>query len=224
MGQHKGAVTVMAPRPGAGLIQKAVWALVNFSRSLSLTDPSGWQSDGSAGSQAGERVTPDSVLGLSTAFACISLNAGTIGSLPMEVVRKNSKGLPESAWDHPLNMIIRVQPNADEAAMGFWEFIQASLELEGNGYAEKMIGAGGRVIGLRSLDPGTMDVTRNSDGRRRYRWTERGVAQSHLEDDILHIPGFGYGGARLRGISTLARRSTAPPRRPLQTECGPATR
>lgn len=197
------SVVIAPPKSAPSIVQKAVWAAVSWVRRLSLTDPQGWQ-EGGGRTEAGESVTSTSVLGLSTAFACVALNAGTIGSLPFEVVKKNAKGIPEFAWDHPLNMVIRSQPNADETALGFWEFIQASLELEGNGYAEKLIGSGGRVIGLRSLDPGPMSVSRTDDGRRRYRWTERGISQSHLEDAILHVPGFGFGGSALKGISTLA--------------------
>lgn len=196
------AVTVQAPGRKASLLQKATWAMVNFSRRLSLTDPDGWE--GAGRSDSGETVTSGRLLGLSAAYACVNIHAGLIGSLPVEVYRRNANGVPELAWDHPLNLVIRQQPDADTTALSFWEFIQASLELDGNGYAEKLIGAGGRVIGLRSLDPSTMGVSRADNGGRRYRWTERGIAQSLTDEDIFHVPGFGYGGTALKGFSTLA--------------------
>ena len=183
------------------ILAKMAMAVVNFSRRLSLTDPSGWPSDRSTSS--GESVSESSVLGLSTAFACVSLHAGNIASLPVEVFKRNKAGNPERAWDHPLNLLIRTSPNSEDTALSFWEFIAASLELDGNGYAEKQFGAGGRIIGLRTLDPDPMNVSRDSEGRRRYRWAEKGISQIQGEDAIFHVAGFGFGGTKLKGLSTL---------------------
>jgi HK97 family phage portal protein len=191
------------PTFGQFLREKAAWALVNFSRRLSLTDPRGWQ-DGGRTSTSGESVNETSVLSLATAYACTGINAGTVGSLPFEVHRRNSRGNLELAWDHPLNFVIRVSPGAYETPLGLWEFIQASLELEGNGYARKIIGTGGRLVGLQTIDPGPMDVRRRDGGGRKYIWTEDGRRQEAGEEEVFHVPGFGYGGSALKGISTLA--------------------
>src|SRR5690606_41755231 len=68
---------------GGGLIGKALGALGFKSaasvRSLSTTRPEGWVEP----VNAGVPVTENGILGLSAAWACVNLLAGTIASLPI---------------------------------------------------------------------------------------------------------------------------------------------
>lgn len=167
---------------------------------LSIRDPEHWRNRG-ADSPTGESVTANSVLGLSAVWACVNLLAGTIASLPMMVYRTDGKGARTVATDHPLYRVLHDSPNSLQTALDFWEFICASIELWGNGYARK-IKNDGRVIGLMPIMPDLPVVESIGNGRLMYRWTEDGRYFELTSDDVLHIRGFG--GNPLGGMSTLA--------------------
>lgn len=152
------------------------------------------------GNSSGEPVTDSSVLALSTAWACINLVAGTIATLPVMVYRKVPGGRVP-ATDHWLYRIVHDDPNADQTAVDFWEFICASLELRGNGYAEKLRGSSGQLVGLDPIPPGIVSCRREG-GDLVYRWTWNGTSRRETSRNILHIRGFG--GDALGGLSPLA--------------------
>ena len=126
------------------LFQKA---LGYIARSIGLTDPRLVQAAGGRTTTTGEVVSSASVLGLASAWACVNLLAGTIASLPLMVYRTRG-GARTVASDHPLYRILHDSPNADQTAVDFWEFICASIELNGNAYAEIIRGSNGRVVAL----------------------------------------------------------------------------
>lgn len=169
-------------------------------RALSLTDPKYWKNDTFAENSVGDEVDAKSVLGLSAAWACVNLLAGTIASLPMMVYRPDGKGRTV-ATNHPLYRVLHDSPNSLQTALDFWEFMQASLELWGNAYARKVRG-GGDIVGLIPIMPNLPQVSNLGNGRLRYRWSERGKDFDLTSDDVLHIRGFG--GNPLGGMSTLA--------------------
>ncbi len=179
------------------LLRKAVGFVI---RSLSLTDPTGWPRGGGS-SHAGEPVTAESALALSTAWACVNLLAGTIASLPLMVYRTTPQGVRTVAKDHPLYRVLHDSPNADQTAGDFWEYSVAGLELWGNAYA-RIERSGDRVIALTPAKPDGVLVDRLSSGVLRYRWSEQGKAFEVMQPDMLHIRGFG--GDPLGGMSTLA--------------------
>ncbi|QEN86887.1 phage portal protein [Labrys sp. KNU-23] len=150
---------------------------------------------------SGEGVTTASALGLSTVWACINLLAGSIGSLPFNVYRNNGKGERVLASDHPLFRIIHDSPNAEQTALDFWEFLSASVDLRGNGFA-RVERSGQRVIAMTPISPDFMQVRRLSSGDLEYRWSEDGRSYVTNQDGVLHIRGFG--GSALGGLSTLA--------------------
>jgi phage portal protein BeeE len=96
-----------------GFWQKAVTTLRG--RTLNLTDPTGWSGGGTK--PAGEEVTPSGVLGLSAAWACVNLIAGTIVTLSLMVYRPSKDGSREVAKDHPLYRILHDNPNSDQTAV-----------------------------------------------------------------------------------------------------------
>lgn len=180
------------------IFRKAIGYLVT---SLSLTNTAGWKPEGS-GTAAGESVTQDNVLGLSAAWACVNLIAGTIASLPFEVYRPD-KGGKHDVVDHShwLYRLLHDSPNADQTALDFWEFICASIELRGNGYA-RIERLGGRIVSLVPVNPSIICVRRDNDGALVYTWVDRGVSYKRKQEDMLHVRGFG--GSPEGGLSTLA--------------------
>ncbi|WP_406871613.1 phage portal protein [Aminobacter sp. P9b] len=168
-------------------------------RVLSVRDKEGWVSDAQRG-DAGETVTESSVMALSAVWSCVNLLSGTISSLPLMVYRTGKKGAREVAKDHSLYRILHDSPNYDQTALDFWDFICASIELWGNGYA-KIERNGGLVAALVPIRPNSMYVRRLQNGDIEYRWTDDGKAYVATDREMLHIRG--PGGSPLGGMSTL---------------------
>lgn len=170
-----------------------------FRRRLSLTDPDGWIDGGP--SHAGEMVSERSALALSAVWACVSLLSGTISSLPLMVYRTGPDGRRTVATDHPLYRVLHNSPNADQTAVDYWGFSQASLELRGNSYA-RIVRSGERVTSLIPAPPDAVSVSRAPGGELRYRWSQDGVFFDLGQGDVFHVRGFG--GDPLGGLSTLS--------------------
>jgi HK97 family phage portal protein len=168
-------------------------------RRVKLTDPATWHFE--TGSWANKAVTPDSVLQLATAWACIRLNARTIGALPLQVFERVSDGERRLATDHPLYELIHDTPNADQTAMEFWEGEVAAQNIRGNAYAEKHFN-GGRLIAITPMSPDLTTVYRTPQGERRYRYSDPVLGgQDWGEDKVFHLRGFGAGG--MQGLSPI---------------------
>lgn len=172
---------------------------VPYKRSLTIREPDGWYPAG-AGTDAGEIVTESSVMALSAVWACVNLLSGTISSLPLMVYRTGTGGAREVAKDHALYRILHDSPNFDQTALDFWDFICASIELWGNGFA-RIERNGGRVSALVPINPAMMAVRRLQNGSIEYRWTDEGKSFVGTDETILHIRG--PGGNPLGGMSTL---------------------
>lgn len=168
------------------------------SKVVSLLKPEDWNV---LESSTGEATDAQSVMGLSSVWACVNLLAGTQASLPLMVMRTLSGGEREVARDHALYRVLHDSPNALQTAVDFWEFMCASLELWGNAYARKVRSAG-NVVGLVPIMPQLPSVTREANARLRYRWSYDGEQYDLTNDDVLHIRGFG--GNPLGGMSTLS--------------------
>ena len=151
-------------------------------------------------SESGELVTESGVLGLSAVWACTNLLAGTIASLPLMVYRVSGDGDRRVERAHPLYRLLHDSPNYDQTAVDFWEFIAASLELWGNGYA-RIIRDGAKIIGLVPIRPDWVQTRRLATGTIEYAWSEDGRSFRLPDTEILHIRGFG--GSPLGGMSTL---------------------
>lgn len=154
---------------------------------------------GGGGTFANKRVTADTTMQLSTAWAAVRLNARTIASCGRKVLRRTSALEREAAEDHPLHRVLAISPNPDQTPMEFWEGQVTSLNLRGNAYAR--IGRRGdrQVVALWPLSPDSVSVYRASSGERRYRI---GGKEDVGADEIFHLRGFGAGGDL--GLSPIA--------------------
>ncbi|WP_421388504.1 phage portal protein [Agrobacterium tumefaciens] len=173
-------------------------AASTMARMLSIENTEGWYASGMG--DAGEPVTDTSVLSISSAWACVNLLAGTIASLPLIIYRRDAKGVREVFYEHPLYRLLHDSPNYDQTAVDFWEFIAASIEMRGNGYARIERGSRG-IASLTPVNPALMGVRRLQNGTIEYRWTQDGRQYVETDKTMLHIRGFG--GNPLGGMSTL---------------------
>ena len=165
---------------------------------LSLVNNEGWYEPVP---DAGEIVTETSALAVSAVWACANLISGTISSLPFQVFRRNADGYNEPNQRHPLYRVLHDSPNYDQTALDFWDYVNLSLELRGNAYADIKRNRDGQVIALRPVKPDLVSVRRTDTGPLRYTWTEGGRRYDRDERDVLHIRG--PGGDPLTGMSTL---------------------
>lgn len=148
---------------------------------------------------ANKRVTPDSAMQLSAAYASVRLNARTISSCPRKLHRKISALERVEVPDHPVSVVLTVSPNPDQTPMEFWEGMIVALNLRGNAYARIGRRGDGQVVALWPLSPDAVSVFRTASGERRYR-----IAGSEevAATEIFHLRGFGAGGDL--GLSPIA--------------------
>jgi HK97 family phage portal protein len=174
--------------------------MVEIVRRLTVREPDGWYAEGQRG-DAGEIVSEPNVLALSAVWACVNLLCGTQASLPLMVYRTNGLGERSQARDHPLWRVLHENPNYDQTAVDFWEFMCASIELWGNAFARVLRNSSGDIDGLVPIRPELVSVRRLKSGTLEYRWSEDGQAYVETDKTMLHIRGFG--GNPLGGMSTL---------------------
>ncbi|MED5545776.1 MAG: phage portal protein [Pseudomonadota bacterium] len=172
-----------ARRNGAPLEQKAAGL---SSRELSLTNPNDWLPERYS---AGERVTAASVMGLAATWACVNFWAGNIASLPVTIYRAGRNGVPVEDRRHWLYSLLHTSPNYDQSAFDFWEFLSASIELQGNAYAHLRKNGAGLVTSLTPVPPHAMSVRRLPSGDIEYAWSDDAGAHRVTQAEMLHIRG-----------------------------------
>lgn len=150
-------------------------------------------------SDAGPIVTPGTALQLAAVWACISLTAETIATLPLVLKAPDAKGKLVAQTQSPIYKMLRLTPNAYMTAVEFWEMMVASICLWGNAYAVKIRSAG-RVVALDPLRPENVTVYRLGH-EIRYRYSRGIQLDDYSAADILHIKGFGVDG--LVGLSPV---------------------
>jgi HK97 family phage portal protein len=160
-----------------------------------------WEAFGGDRTYSGKSASIDSSLGLIPVFACVRLLAGTIGSLPLMVYERSSDGRARQRIETSNEWrILHDEPNSENAADVVWENVTGHLNLAGNCYLEKVKGAG--LVGeLWPISPGKVKPCRDSQGNKIFEI--EGNQRSFTEDEIIHIPAFGYDG--MRGMSPIAQ-------------------
>ena len=167
-----------------------------------------WYRDIGAGtSGAGITVTPDSALKDSGTYACLKVLAETIATLPLAIFRELPGGGREAFPDHPLDEIIRFQPNETQTAIEFWETMVLHSASRGTGYAEIVPGRRGAVDQLLPLHPDRVKVERLPDGSLRFQVTDPKTGQRRflLQEEVFRIPGLSSDGVTgLRAVDLAA--------------------
>lgn len=156
---------------------------------------------GRATYQDSAAVGPDTALQLSTIWACITLIAETIATLPL-ITYKTIGGERRVAEDHPLYSILKDSPNAEQTAVEFWESLVAQLCLRGNSYCLKSYNVLGQLVALELLNPDLMrDPYKGVNGQIRFDYSDPKGMKYYTAAEVWHIKGFGTGG--LVGLSPI---------------------
>jgi len=167
-------------------------------------------------SAAGKIVNERTAMQTSAVYACVRILAETVASLPLHVYRYNEDGGQDRDPAHPLNPILRDEPNPEMTSFVFRETLMTHLLLWGNCFAQIIRDGRGRVLALYPLSPDKMDVDRASNGELVYTYyrdadeTRRKMKSGGItlrRDEVLHIPALGFDG--LIGYSPIAMAKNA---------------
>lgn len=175
---------------------------------ITLTSRKFWGAYFGGPTWAGQPVTADTAMQISAVYRAVRLTATTLATLPIHIYERGRDGAMRPAESNDLDFMVRVQPNADQTSVEFWESLIGCQQLVGNGYARKLFrgtGASRTCIGLEVLNPArTRAVRLASEGNRLvYETTDENGRLERLEpDEVFHLKGFGFGGDY--GLSPIA--------------------
>jgi HK97 family phage portal protein len=172
-------------------------------RTVSLTQPPRWLVEyfGSPASYSGKAVTVEGALTVTAVLAGFSILMEDTASLPLVLYRRLARG-KERAADHPLYRILHDAPNPEMTSMVFREIVMGHLLGWGNFYGQMIWDERGRLTEIWPLNPARMDVVREK-GERRYLYrTENEQKLAFRQEQIFHVPAFGFDG--VKGYSRIA--------------------
>jgi HK97 family phage portal protein len=164
-----------------------------------LTDPPEWfvrAINGGYETPAGETISPEQALRITTCFTCTRILAESIGCLPLITYERLEGDAKKRAGSHYLYKLLKLKPNSEMTAVSFKEALVNHLANWGNHYSEIEFDNAGRVIGLWPLLP-------DRTFPRRDKRTGLIVYETRLPDGrivalpsyrVLHIPGMGFDG------------------------------
>lgn len=165
-----------------------------------------WYEEAANQSIAGVKVTPDIALKASALFTCVKILAEIVGTLPLRMKRDVAGGTMDVP-DHPLEEILRYQPNARNTAIEFWEMMILHAALRGCAYAEIVPGARGAVDQLLPLHTDRVRPECMRDGTLRFHVTNPHTGQSRvlLQEEMFRVPGLSSDGITgLRAVDLAA--------------------
>lgn len=147
-------------------------------------------------------VNEQTILSVSTAYACVNLIAGAISALPVNIYRESPDGQREELPADDMWWLLNEQFLPRWSAANGWEYAAQSLLFHGDAFLV-IRRQGARIVGLEPAHPSSVTVLATADRRRLVYvvvW-EDGKSEAVDQDDMLHIAGFGFNG--FRGVSPL---------------------
>jgi HK97 family phage portal protein len=138
-----------------------------------------------AGDDAG-LVDETTALNLSGVWACVSLLADTVSSLPVGVFRREGeRRLPEA--NHPINRLLTGAVNDYQGRRAAFKVVEARRQLSGNGYFQIERDSSGVPVGLWPLTNAA--PRRRADGTLIYEVGTGEGRQVIAPTDVLHLKG-----------------------------------
>jgi len=161
-----------------------------------------WYGKVIAPTKAGVNVDEKAAMNYLTVWACVTLIAGDVARLPLNLYRRRKNGGKDTITDHPLFDVMHNAANDEMTAFHFREAALGHNLLWGNAYAWIERDKQGNIIGLHLLpDPGVVEVFRTGQKLKyKYKVEDKDVIKSR--DEIFHVPGYGFNG--LYGLSMIS--------------------
>ncbi|MBZ2208486.1 phage portal protein [Massilia soli] len=145
-------------------------------------------------SSSGAAVTADTAMRVSAAYACMSLVAGAIATLPIGIYER--KGNERDSADHEYWWMLNEKASDGWTSSAAWESIILSKLSHGDGFGEwvRPRFSSNRVTGWKPLPRHTVQPFKDGDTVR-YRITP-GDKPSYVlaREDIIHLPSLGFDG------------------------------
>jgi HK97 family phage portal protein len=155
-------------------------------RALDYPDPAlGYLTSGQR-TVPGEPVDLEHSVSLSAVWACTSLIAGCIASMPLILYRRLEDDSREKAIEHPLFDCLRLRPNPVQSVTAFWEAMVTALLLRSNAYATLTRDDDGRVRALWYVNPTRVAIEVLKTGRLRYKIATGGATQT-VDAANIHV-------------------------------------
>ena len=134
--------------------------------------------------QADTLIDQQSATSINAVWACVTLIADTISTLPVDAFVKRDGVTfpyrPKPTWV--------TQPDFELASTAFWQQTLISLLLDGNAFVRVFRDPNtGDVLNLMTLDPMKVTVNRTAVGQKRF--TYEGEGKSLDSNQVLHITG-----------------------------------
>jgi HK97 family phage portal protein len=156
--------------------------------------------------------TEREALSVSAVYGCVTLIAGAISALPMHIYRQDIDLDRTRDTVSPLWWVLNEEFAPRWTAAAGWSFLAGSRLLHGDAFAEIVRNRAGAVRYIVPLHPDRVRVIASPDGMRLVyevqpdRTIEAPSPEASRirvldQDDVLHVPGFGFNG--LRGMSPL---------------------
>ncbi len=162
---------------------------------------------------SGPLISARAAENLAVVTACVQAIASALASLPVGVYRREAGRRVEVA-DHALLRLYSAGVNEQQTWPDFLELLTASALLTGNGLAEVIVGADGRLEGLRFIPWNWVTVSQLANGRLVYDVSEQvgnmgriGRTRRLLQGEVIHLRDRSDDG--LVGRSRLSRASEA---------------
>lgn len=152
---------------------------------------------------SGYSVNEDSAMRVSAVAACIQLLGGTIASLPLPVYRRTADG--REKIDSALWYLLNEQPSPAWTAASMVEWWIRCTALRGDAFNIIKRDGSGEIKGIVPLHPDRVTpMVNEAAGEILYRYQPlNGNPRTYQDEDILHIPGFGYDGSVGRSMSVI---------------------
>ena len=178
--------------------------------STTLRSPATWFLDalfGSSETASGVRVSEAAALGLSAYYCGVNMIAGTIGTLPLNVYKREGRG--REVWEkHPAHYLLHSEPNPEMTAASMRQTWMLHALGRGNAYGEIVWDARGNISEIWPIAPHLVKPKRADDGKLWYEVRPWDNELRYLKpEDVLHIPGLGYDGIMGYGLIQVARES-----------------
>ncbi|MDO5531416.1 phage portal protein [Sutterella sp.] len=149
-----------------------------------------------------QNVPADKALQISTVWACVSIIANTLSTLPLNACREDDEGGLTLARDSRLWHLLRRSPNAWMTPSAFIMTMVLNRMLRGNAYARIDRDSAGEPIALVPLSSDQMEVI-FSDGRLTYRYFQDGEYALYRAEDVIHWKGIGNGWIGLSALEFM---------------------
>ena len=156
--------------------------------------------------RSGKVQSPEDALGLSAWWNAIAIIAGTIGSLPLKLYRKEGERRV-AVRDDPRYRLMFRRPNEWQTAFEWREMAQGHLLVRGNHYSRIVRDQLGRPIAIVPLHPERVQPeVRGGEIAYRFRAPNGGDELIRMQD-MLHLRGLGSNGVTGYSVVAVARES-----------------